>query len=113
MATDGSSQANVDTLSRDLALLGVQPGRAVTSSLLKGQWDGIVCRMGVNQRREHKAAYDRSAEIKLVAFLAVHGSHHVLGCSKNYKFIWVFQMSRLKAIFPCKPYFEYNANTVT
>ena len=83
MATDGSSQANVDTLSRDLALLGVQPGRAVTSSLLKGQWDGIVCRMGVNQRREHKAAYDRSAEIKLVAFfLAVYGSHHVLGSQK-------------------------------
>ena len=61
MATNGSSQANADTLSRDLALLGVQPGRAVTISLLKGQWDGIVCRMGVNQRKEHKAAYDRSA----------------------------------------------------
>ena len=60
MANNGSNQANVDTLSRDLALLGVQPGRAVTISLLKGQWDGIVCRMGVNQRREHKAAYDRS-----------------------------------------------------
>ena len=52
-------QSEADLLSQDLALLGVCPGKAITVPLLRGQWEGIVSRMGVNQRREHKAAYDR------------------------------------------------------
>ena len=61
MATimSGEQQSEADLLSQDLALLGVCPGKAITVSLLKGQWEGIVSRMGVNQRKEHKAAYDR------------------------------------------------------
>ena len=55
----GEQQSEADLLSQDLALLGVGPGKAITVSLLKGQWEGIVSRMGVNQRKEHKAAYDR------------------------------------------------------
>ena len=52
-------QSEADLLSQDLALLGLRPGKVITVSLLRGQWEGIVSRMGVNQRREHKAAYDR------------------------------------------------------
>ena len=31
----------------------------VNAEVLARQWEGIVCRMGVAERREHQAAYKR------------------------------------------------------
>merc|ERR1719458_2460685 len=46
------------TWQTDLALLGFK-GREVNAEVLARQWEGIVCRMGVAERREHQAAYKR------------------------------------------------------